>query len=169
MKRRVFHITTALAVLSVLCLFGVPEAMSQRNIANQHLNLQVLEVNKIDISLKAVRLLVDVSTIGLESLPNATNSDGFLMWTTNGSNKKITVATNRAVPRYGLRLIPRFDGASPMTATSEVVFNDNQPRDLIVGLSRAAGKCSIVLSATAPVAAGDGSDIHLITYTLTGI
>ncbi len=100
MNRRERHIATAVRSLAVLTLLAVASAFGQEASTNQTLTLQVFETNKIDINQRAVTLVINQASLETGSPIEATNEDGNLIWITNGENKKITVASNNAAPRF---------------------------------------------------------------------
>jgi hypothetical protein len=95
------------------------------------------------------------------------NSSTKLVWTSNGDSRKITVASNNSSSRYSLRLAAEDVSAGAGLAASEVSFLDNATRDLIVGVTRSAGSCTLRFTGSAAVEQGTGIENHLITYTIT--
>ncbi|MGB2868906.1 MAG: hypothetical protein WBD36_10670 [Bacteroidota bacterium] len=148
----------------VLFLFNT-SLLSQASQARQVLTLQVLELNKIDLSAgKRLRLTIDELSSQTAVLSTSTK----LVWTSNGESRKITVATNSTQPRYLLRVEPENVSVGSGVAASGVSFSDNSTHDLIVGVSKSAGSCTLKFMGIADVAEGPGTESHLITYTITG-
>jgi hypothetical protein len=168
MNRREQHIATAVRRLAVLSLLAVASAFGQEASTNQTLTLQVFETNKIDINQRAVTLVINQASLETGSPIEATNEDGNLIWITNGENKKITVASNNAAPRFLVKVNALDITGSSGVAAPEVTLNDNTTKDFVVGVSRTWGKCKIRFVASAKVADGVGTETHLITYTITG-
>lgn len=168
MNLRELTIATAARYLVLLSLLTVASALGQIASTNQTLTLQVFETNKIDINLRAVTLVINQASLETGSPIEATNEDGSLVWLTNGENKKITIASDNAAPRF-LVTVNALDisGASGVAAR-EVSLNDNTTKDFVVGVSRTRGKCKIRLVASAKVSGGIGTETHLITYTIIG-
>jgi hypothetical protein len=157
-----FWIAGALGILSVTSAFG------QDVSTNQTLTLQVFEANKIDISQRALTLVINQASLETGNPVEAVNEDGNLVWLTNGENKKITVATNNAAPRFLVKVHALDITGSSGVAAPEIVLNDNTTRDLVVGVTRSWGKCKIRFVASSKVSDGVGTETHLISYTITG-
>jgi len=142
--------------------------LSQASSTRQVLTLQVAELNKIGIVGSNFTLVVDaVNPRTLDFIP-ALNTSTILVWTSNGENKKITVANSLNSPKFPLKLIAEKISANKAVGSSEVKLSDNATRDLIVGLGRSAGRCEIRFAATAGPEHGVGSETHTITFTITG-
>ena len=157
-----FWIAGALGFLTVASAFG------QDASTNQTLTLQVFEANRIDISQRALTLVINQASLESGNPVEAVNEDGNLVWLTNGENKKITVATNNAAPRYLVKVHALDITGSTGVAAPEVSLNDNTTKDLVMGVTRSWGKCKIRFVASAKVSDGTGTETHLITYTITG-
>jgi hypothetical protein len=130
--------------------------------------LQVRELNKI--GLIGGPLTLRIGSLSEDALkPDvAVNASTKLLWTSNGDNRKIAVASNITSPRFILRI--RAEQLSPGAgiAEPEVTLKDNEPRDLILEVRRSAGSCTLKFTAAADAEQGVGSESHLITYTITG-
>jgi hypothetical protein len=50
----------------------------------------------------------------------------------------------------------------------EVILSDNTTKDLVIGVSRASGRCKIKFTAAAKISDGIGSETYIITYTISG-
>jgi hypothetical protein len=142
----------------------LPQSSSTRQI----LTLQVVELNKIGLIGSNFTLIVNsVDPKTLDFIP-AVNTSTTLVWTSNGENKKITVASNSASPRFPLKLIPQKVTPATGLLSNEVKFSDNATHDLIVGLGKSAGRCEIQFAVTAGPEHGIGLETHVITFTITG-
>ena len=168
MNRRERYIVTRAGILAVLSLMTVASAFGQEATTNQTLTLQVFETNRIDINQRAVTMVIDQASLETGAPIEATNEDGSLFWITNGENKKITVASNNAAPRFLVKVNALDVSGSSGVAAPEVNLNDNTTKDFVVGVSRSWGKCKIRFVASARVSDGVGTETHLITYTITG-
>jgi len=155
-------IAAALGLLTVIPAFGQEASTSQT------LSLQVFETNRIDISQRAVTMVINQASLETGSPVEAVNEDGNLTWITNGDNKKITVASNNAAPRFLVKVHALDITGSTGVAAPEITLNDNTTRDLVMGVTRSYGKCKIRFMASAKVSDGIGTDTHVITYTITG-
>lgn len=162
------NIATTAATLATLSLLMVASAFGQPASTSQTLTLQVFETNKIDLSQRAVTLVINQASLETGAPIEAINEDGNLIWITNGENKKITVASNNTSPRFLVRVNALDISGSSGVAAPEVTLNDNTIKDLVVGVSRSWGKCKVRFVASAKVSDGVGTETHLITYTITG-
>lgn len=162
------HIEPRRWAILVLLLVSASMSFGQDVSTNQVLTLQVFETNKIDINQRALSLVINQASLETGAPVEAVNEDGVLVWLTNGENKKISVATNNASPRFLVKIHALDITGSSAVAAPEVILNDNLTKDLVMGVSKSWGKCKIHLSASAKVADGTGTDTHIITYTITG-
>ena len=160
-KRRVLQ---TLLVLTA----GSATLFAQRASITQVLRLQVLELNTIDISGGPVSLKITEFNPVTESPSPALSGATKLVWTSNGESRKITVESDRSGARFDLRLSAQDITAGSGTSANEVVFADNSTHDLIVGVSRSAGSCTLQFTGAASLDKGVGSETHTITYTITG-
>jgi len=158
----IFCLALALGALTALPVFAQDASTSQT------LTLQVFETNRIDVSQRAVSMVINQASLETGSPVEAVNEDGSLTWLTNGDNKKITVATNNAAPRFLVKVHALDITGSTGVAAPEITLNDNTNRDLVMGVTRSYGKCKIRFVASAKVSDGIGSETHVITYTITG-
>ena len=168
MKNYYKNIAIRFWIAGALGFFSVTSASGQDASANQTLTLQVFEANKIDISQRALTLVINQASLETGNPVEAVNEDGNLVWLTNGENKKITVATNNAVPRFLVKVHALDITGSSGVAAPEIILSDNTTRDLVVGVTRSWGKCKIRFVASSRVSDGVGTETHLISYTITG-
>lgn len=165
MKTRIDRLAIRTAKAASVLFIVTTSLLGQASQARQVVTLQVVELNKIDLSAgKRLGLTIDE----LSSQTAAVSTKTKLVWTSNGENRKITVATNSSQSRYLLRVEPENVNASSTVAASGVSFSDNSTHDLIVGVSRSAGSCTLKFMGIADVVQGPGTESHLITYTITG-
>lgn len=156
-------------LLLALCLAMSPaSAVAQGVSTRQIVTLEVLELNKIDVNLNALTMIIQEADVQAGVPLPVSNSDGALFWMTNGENKKITVASNIAAPRFTLRLQATDVLQDAGVSLPEIALNDAQTKDFIVGVSRTIGRCHIRYTASTLVAAGVGRETYVITYTITG-
>lgn len=162
------HIASRVSKVVALVWLAAASAFGQEASASQTLTLNVFETNKIDVSQKALNLVINQASLETGSPIEAVNEDGNLIWLTNGENKKITVVSNNASPRFLVKVNALDITGSSGVAAPEVTMNDNTVKDLVVGVTRSWGKCKIRFVASATVADGTGTESHVITYTITG-
>jgi len=154
--------------MMLLSLLVSAQLPGQESSTEQTLTLQVLEINKIGINKNAMTLVIDQASLETGAPLPAVNEESMLVWITNGENKKITVASNNPTPRFLVEMVALEVPSSAGTPTPEIVLSDNTTKDLVVGISKASGKCRIKLTASAKISDGVGTETHIITYTITG-
>lgn len=168
MKRITKNITLRVSILAALAAVAVGSAFAQDASTTQTLTLQVAETNRIDVSQRSLTMVINQASLETGNPVEATNDDGNLIWITNGENKKITVATNNASPRFLVRVQALDITGSTGVAAPEITLKDNTTRDLVMGITRCWGKCKIRFMASAKISDGVGTETHIITYTITG-
>lgn len=162
------NIASRVKVLTGLALLTAASALGQEASTTQTLTLRVFETNRIDISQRAVNMVINQASLETGAPIEAVNEDGNLIWITNGENKKITVASNNAAPRFLVKVSALDIAGSTGVAAPEVTLNDNTIKDFVVGVARTWGKCKIRFVASANISDGIGTETHAITYTITG-
>ena len=165
------NILKLLPAALLFTLFGVippGTAKAQGISAQQTVTLEVLELNKIGINRNALTLIIQEADVQAGVPLPVTNSDGALFWMTNGENKKITVASSNAAPRFNLTLMAVDVEQSAGLSLPAIPLNDAQTKDFIIGVTRAVGRCQIRYTASTQVSAGTGRETYVITYTITG-
>ena len=145
------------------CLILAIGSLKAQGSINQVLTLQVMELNKIDLAAGLAVNSVDPTDFAQLC---ATGAKTTLVWTSNGEDKKITVAISGA-PRDGLRIIAEEISPAAGVTSAEVRISKNSTRDLIVGVTKSAGKCVIRFTATSIAGQGIGTDTNVITFTIT--
>jgi len=162
------HIAIRIWIVAGFAILSTALSFAQPASTNQTLTLQVFETNMIDVSQRAVTMVINQASLETGAPIESVNEDGNLIWITNGDNKKITVATNNASPRFLVKVSALDIAGSSGTAAPEVTLNDNTTKDLVVGVTRSWGKCKIRFVASAKISDGIGTETHAITYTITG-
>jgi len=168
MFRNQKHIAIRIWIVAGLAILSTALSFSQPASTNQTLTLQVFETNSIDISVRALTMVISQASLQTGAPIDAVNEDGNLIWITNGENKKITIASNNASPRFLVKVSALDIAGSTGVAAPEVTLNDNTVKDLVVGVTRCWGKCKIRFVASAKISDGIGTETHAITYTITG-
>jgi hypothetical protein len=168
MKRNHGHIALRIWIAAALGILASVPAFGQEASTSQTLTLQVFETNRIDVSQRAVTMVINQASLETGNPVESVNEDGNLTWITNGDNKKITVASNNATPRFLVKVHALDIIGSTGTAAPEITLNDNTTRDLVMGVTRSYGKCKIRFVASAKVSDGIGTETHVISYTITG-
>jgi hypothetical protein len=168
MKPERISILLQALLLLVTVLALLETAHAQGTSARQVVTLEVLELNRIDINMTSLTLIIQDANAQAGTTVPAANSDGVLFWMTNGDNKKITVASNNATPRFELKLLAADVTPQAGVPVPEIIFDDTQTRDFITGVTKTSGRCQIRYTASAPVQAGVGREMYVITYTITG-
>jgi hypothetical protein len=113
-------------------------AFSQRSATNQVITLQVAELNALSVSSQVVSL--NFAPVGREH-----NAATKLIWTSNGEDRKITVA-RREVPAGRPIYIALKPFAQDAGFEKDIELSNSTTLDLLHGLSRSAGGCVIEFS-----------------------
>lgn len=93
-----------------------------------------------------------------------------LAWSTNGKDRKVTVSSDVASPRFGLTVEAASLSGGGSAAPAPVVLDAALgAQDLITGISAESAGCNLTYTASADVADGVGSEVHTVTYTLTAM
>lgn len=158
MRRPLFAVFVAAVFVTVLA--GLLWATS----ASHTVTIQVLGISEVAIIGSNI-LQVSQATGGRGSEPTImVDEECALVWTTNITNMKITVATNLASPTYVLKALAV--NVSGGTAAGEVVLSTTAT-DFVIDISQSIGGCNIRYTASATSAQSEGFDEHTITYTIT--
>jgi hypothetical protein len=169
MKRILKNI--ALDIVIAVTLNGVllwQSVYSQQVTSTQVVTLRVMELNKIDLVGGPLTLQINSINDNAGEPNPAVDASTKLLWTSNGDARKIAVGSDIASPRFILKIEAEKSGSGAGIAQPEVTLSDNSPHDLILGVQRSAGSCSLRFKALASAEEGTGSESHLITYTITG-
>lgn len=142
--------------------------VGQQSSTDQLLTVQVLEINKITTNNGAVALVIDRSSLQSGMPAQAINETGTLVWVTNGDNKKITVVSSNSSPRFVVKIVALDVSESAGVPAPEAILSDNTTKDLVLGVSKSAGRCKIRFTASGTLSDGVGIETYIITYTITG-
>lgn len=151
----------------LLLLFSPMPTEAQQISTQQTITLRVEEMNKVSINLPTIQLIISQSQGNSTDTISVVNTDGLLSWATNGDNKKITVTSDRPSSRFILKLAAQNTSTDAGTAMPEVFLNDNQPHDLVVGVSKTSGRCYLRVTGSTTLNAGVGTESYILTYTIT--
>lgn len=153
--------------LSSLALCAILSSLSPVAFAGSSdshtVTVTVTAINEVAITGGNVTLTINSATAGSE--PDAKqDTSTSLAWTSNQSNKKITVATDQAAPAFSLSAT----AASVTGGTSAgAVVLSTAAADFVTGIATTTGSCTLQYDASATAADGSGSDVHTVTFTLT--
>lgn len=147
----------------LLASFVVTGSAFAADTGSHTVTVTVSAINEVAISGGNVALAIDSGdTSGPAAASDATTAD--LLWSTNESNKKITVATNLAAIDFPLTVeatnVTGGTSGGPVTLSTTA-------QDLVTGISLTAGTADLSYAASATAAAGTGSNVHTVTYTIT--
>jgi hypothetical protein len=152
--KRALNILKVLWMALVLLVSGSDHATAQ-GASRQMLTLQVVELDKLNLHSPSAVSFNHQDTI----IPHQFHLD----WICNGEEKKITVARKG---ESGLLLLQTriLDATGDVNEAGTMVLLANASVDLLIGLSRSAGRCVIQyrLQVAAPGFA------EAIIYTITG-
>lgn len=132
---------------------------------NHQVTVTVSAINELAITGGDITLTINTATAGSEPTDD-TDVTTSVAWTTNEASKKITVATDLAAPTFTLTV-----NATAVTGgTSEgAITLSTTPTDYVTGISTTVGGCTSTYTASATAAQGAGSDVHVVTFTLTDV
>ena len=145
----IFAALTLLGGLAVIAMAG--------DTANQSVSITVPDFNEVSVSSGvSIAMTLNTNKDGIEGSDDSTN----LIYTTNGSSKKITAYLQAAIGGITLK-ISISDGESNVAlgVGSEAV------KDVITGLSNAHGEKQITYNATGALSDSDVSAVVVFTIT----
>ena len=146
-----------------LLAVALPGAAFASDTAGHTVTVTVSAINEVSISGGNVALAINSgSTSGPASVSDGATAD--LLWSTNESDKKITVATDLATIDFPLTV--QAQNVSGGTAAGVVTLSTTA-QDLVTGISLTDGSADLLYSASADASAGTGSNAHTVTYTIT--
>jgi len=136
------------------------------NAACDKVTVKVEPVNEIALSGGDVMLTIDTSSLKGDSQKIRSREACSLIWTTNQSNKKITIESDQPAPNFGLTASAlNVQGGIP---EPEVIVCAH-PVNFITGISNTTGGCDLIYVAQVTSGTYEGVDSHNITYTLTDL
>ncbi len=147
------------------CLICIPLGALAANNDGHTVTVQVAAINELAISGGNLTLTMNTATPGADPDDALDSSSCDLAWTTNETTRKITVETDLVAQDF--MLLVAAQGVSGGTAAAEVTLSTTAD-DFVVGVSETIGSCDLAYTACATAAQGTGTDLHTITYTLTG-
>ena len=155
-------------IVAAIALAIVPLSPASAQAADSHVvTVSILELNQIAV------VGGDATLFVVPGGPTPTTNESCdLLWFVNAQgNKKITVRSSLVAPRYDLTVEARnlrgLNGQDGGTSAGVVPLRDGVDRDLITRIREKVGLCDLRYSASAPLAAPLGADVHVVTYTLT--
>lgn len=90
-----------------------------------------------------------------------------LKWTTNLEGMKVTVQSNLAADEQDYILKVRAVNLNSKCTSKGWVTINEEPSNLITGITREIGGCSLQYEASLKIIENPGRDEHIITYTIT--
>lgn len=154
MKRQPHIMPLSFKVLLILILMS-PSVRPQASVINQTITLHVAELNSMVVPQEPI-------IVSSEGPPVDASAVTRLIWTSTGPGTKVSVA--QPVPQGTLRISVR-DLDHRAAAVRDVTITDSSTVDLLQGLGRSAGSCTLELSL---LSEGWLSFPLLILYTITG-
>ena len=131
--------------------------------ASHVVTVVVQPINEISLEGGDLTLTIDTAQAGREP-DGAIDGSARLLWTTNESNRKITVASDRASFEFDLLLeavnVRGGVSAGPVRIAAT-------PRDLVTGIGNSVGSADLLYTARANSADGTGREVHTISFTIT--
>ena len=131
----------------------------------QHtVTVQVSSVTAVRVTSGTVSLnITNANAVAGQDLMTVTDQGTQLLWGVNASQRKISVQSSLAAPKYTLRLV----AINPTrgTAAPEVTLNATA-RDFLLNIGRSSGTCTLRYTGSALASQGTGTDVHVITFTV---
>lgn len=155
--KKVFGLLAALTVLFSASMVLAADSDGHTVTVN------VSAINEVAITGGNVTLTINNATAGAEP-DDATDTSTSLDWTTNEQSRKITVVSDNATPNFTLKV--QATGVTGGTGAGEITVTDSA-QDFVTGIAETTGSATLSYTASATASAGDGSDIHTVTYTIT--
>jgi hypothetical protein len=154
---------TGILVVGLFVFALTGNIFAQTDNHNVNIIVQAISVMALNSSAQ-LDITITTAVPGSEPTP-VTNTTRTLSWTTNEATKKVTVEANAAYATYELKaLATSITGGG--SAAAEKTFDDAVPADFVTGVDTEIGGCTIQYTATATAAAGSGSEMNNITFTL---
>jgi len=90
-----------------------------------------------------------------------------LTWTTNLERMRVTIQSNLAIDEQDYILRVRAVNLNSEGTSKGWVIIGEDPSNLITGITREIGGCSLEYEASPKISQNPGRDEHIITYTIT--
>jgi hypothetical protein len=132
---------------------------------NHTVTVTVSAINEVSIAGGAVVITISSATPGADPDDVTDNTTADLDWTTNEASRKITVQTDLVSPVYGLTT--QAQGVTGGVSAG-VIAVSTSPQDFVTGISATTGSCDLSYTGSATAGDAPGSEVHTITYTITG-
>ncbi|MBN2373727.1 hypothetical protein JXL19_08070 [bacterium] len=150
----------------VLLLTNLSELSFSENSSSHKVTVYVLPVNEGAITKGNVTLAINHSNAGKNPASIEEGATCDLFWTSNGSDKKITVSSDNEYQNFTLKVFA--ENITGGFALPELTLN-TMTADFITKIGSVTGKCGIRYRAFADKSDETGPDNHIITYTLTDL
>lgn len=151
-------------ILAILSLFPVASRAQVYGTDAHNVTVQVLPITLMGVSQGTVLLnITSGNAVAGEDRMTVTDRSTRLLWGTNASARKVTASSSLASPRFTLLLLaldPTRGSAGPEFALSAV------PHDLLLGVGRSSGWCTLQYTAVALASQGTGTETHIVTFTV---
>ena len=155
----------SIVLLAGIVMFTLAGLLNAEDNDNHQVTVQVQAINEVSVSGGNVTLTISTATAGSDPDDASYNSTCDLLWTTNEASKKITVVTSLASQNFTLKVLAQ--NVTGGSAAGQVTLSTT-PSDFVTGVATTTGSCDLQYTATATAANGTGSDVHTVTYTITG-
>jgi len=166
MKKILSILARQLTSFITLTILSSASLVSQHSVSNQVVTLGVLELNKVMVSNELLALESPGYSDTRQPEPSVVTAQTRLVWTSNGEQRKISVASKQAsrscIVRVNLQEMNGHIGPK-----HELELKDASTHDFIRGLSKSAGSCGIGFSVHMSDPEGAQAHVHSIAYTVT--
>jgi hypothetical protein len=151
--------------ITILVILGVIGFAMAADTDDHQVTVTVNAINEIAVTGGDIVLTINSATAGSD--PDSENdATTGLLWTTNETGKKITVETDNAAQNFTLKVVAT--GVTGGTAAAEVTLTTT-PTNYVTGIAETLGGCTSSYTASATAAQGTGSDVHVVTFTITDV
>ncbi len=147
----------------IIVILGTASLSTAANNDNHQVTVTVSVINELAVTGGDITLSLNTATPGSDPDDDTDATTG-LLWTTNEASKKITAATDNAGATFTLRVTAT--GVSGGTTSGEITLSTTAT-DYVTGVATTTGGCTSSYRASATAAQGNGSDVHVVTFTLT--
>lgn len=151
----------------LLCImaFGLIGFAYANDTDKHQVTVQVNAINEVAVEGGDITLVINSATAGQDPDQTVDNTSCDLKWTTNEASKKITVQSSLGSPTFTLKVVAQ--NVAGGMAAAEVTLGTTAS-DFVTSVSTTTGSCDLQYTASATASAGTGSDVHTVTYTITG-
>lgn len=126
--------------------------------------VRVATITGVQVTSGTVNLSISGAlVIAGQDLMTTSNQATSLLWGVNSSNKKVTVRTSLAAPKFTLKI--EAMGPTQGVSAGQVTIS-TIAQDLLINIGRSSGTSVLRYTGEALASQGTGTDAHTITFTV---